>query len=93
MLEMATVTLDGVCKPHAQNDSGNFLVGIVNGCFSEITDLMCGKYPDIQKCQELEPEITKDIIGKIDNISLRSNDTIMVTLIQVLQKMDESIES
>jgi len=92
LVVMASNSLDEVCKPHAQYDSGTFITNIVYGCFSDTIDLMCGKYPDMETCQELEPEVTADMKEKIDKTNLLSNDTLLVSLIRTLERMDESID-
>lgn len=91
--DIAISKLTILCKPFSGEKTGAWMTQIVYGCFQDVIDLMCGKYPTTDKCQELEPVIYKDMKTKIENASLLDNSSIAVGIINVISKLDESIES
>lgn len=60
-IDVARPKLHETCTPRTGPKTSDYLIGLVNQVFSDVLDMMCGRYPSLEKCKELQPEVTKKI--------------------------------
>jgi hypothetical protein len=90
MKERAVSSLTDICSSRTGNkQSGTFLTDIVYGVFSEIIDLTCAKYPSVEKCKQLTPEVTRQMQRVMDNPIISQDSSIMTSIINILYSLDE----
>ena len=76
------------CKQFTgRQDTGDFLMGVLETMLDSFLDLVCAKHSSVDKCYELDREMT----AKLADMQLKQNVTdhrIVRSLLGVLQRLD-----
>jgi len=90
MLDMLHDMLVRLCPGKSRPDTPEFTLSFLKTILSDMFEMMCGKYPTTQSCNEQHPKMMDDLNLEIRNAST-VYDSFMLPLRDILLKLDENI--
>lgn len=82
--------VDDACHYRTGPSTADYIVDIVYSSFTEIFDMMCGKFPDENACTKHEPQLYKEVLLRLAN-PVVYNHTISVPLVKIIRQLDSKI--
>lgn len=90
MLDEIQDILGRICPSKSRPDTPEFALSFIKTILSDMFEMMCGKYPTTQTCNEQHPELMINIDREIRNAST-VYDSFILPLRDVLLKLDETV--
>ena len=79
-----------ICKGKGLPDTPRFAMNMISSLLSDSLDLLCGKYPTVESCEQQHPLLMKGIdMAMLDH--RRFNFTAVIPLLDIIQKLDGKI--
>lgn len=82
--------VDDLCRQKTGPDTSAYIVDIVYSAFSDIFDLMCGKFKDESSCQKHAPQLYSDLKVALNNV-VKYNHTLSIPLMKIIQRLDGKV--
>lgn len=89
LIDVIRPKLHEICTPRTGPKTPDYLIGLVNQVFSDVLDIMCGRYPSLEKCKELQPEVTKKIYNAFATAK-PSKTPIFDRFLMIMSQFDEA---
>jgi len=90
MLDEIRDILARLCPGKSRPDTPQFAISFLRTILSDMFEMLCGKYPTTQSCNEQNPKMMSDLNREIRNAST-VYDSFVLPLRDVLLKLDENV--
>lgn len=90
MLDIVRETLVRLCPGKSRPDTPEYTLSFIKAIMSDMFDMLCGKYPTTESCNEQHPAMMSDLNRELTNVST-VYDSFMLPLRDVLLKLDENV--
>lgn len=84
------VRIKRICHGKGLPDTPQFALQLIQIVISDAFDMMCGKYPSVEVCWELQPKLMKGIVGTINsNHTEVGYDVFFLPVLEILKRLDK----
>lgn len=86
----AAVRITRICHEKGLPDTPQFALQLIQIVISDAFDMMCGKYPSVEACWELQPKLMKGIVDTINsNHTEAAYDMFFLPVLEIIKRIDK----